>query len=217
MRIGPALGALVVAALAFATQATAQEASGFTPTVFELVHIDGAGRTVIVGTAEPGATIELLEDAAVVARAEANERGEWVIAPDGLAAGPHVLSVRTTSADGRFQLLADQTIAIEVPGGAVAASSASAGASPGTATFTIADFAITIEFSAGAGAQIEGAIGYPQLAVVRPGDSPWRLAERYYGTGTLYQLILDANADAIRRAGTLLPGMTITIPDPAGR
>ncbi len=50
-----------------------------------------------------------------------------------------------------------------------------------------------------------------------PGNSPWRLAERYYGTGTLYQLILDANRDAIRRAGTILPGMTLLIPDPAGR
>ncbi len=222
MTIGSSSVVRVVAAALLAiagTAATAQDApppsSGITPPAFDILHVGGAGDVVLVGTAEPGATIELLEGTDVIARADANGLGEWIIAPEGLAPGPHNLTVRTTSADGRFQILSPETVAVEIPPGPRAASVPESPAQPVGPAFTIADFAITIEASAGAGALVEGAIGYPQLAIVRPGDSPWRLAERYYGDGTLYRLILDANRDAIRRAGTLLAGMTVLIPDPA--
>lgn len=203
--------AALAAALAVVVPASAQDApASFTPTTFELVQANG--RAVLVGTAEPGATIELLEGGVVIARATANERGEWIVAPDGLAPGTHIFAIRTVSADGRYHIMAAEGITIAV----AEARTPGASAGPAGQAFTIADFAVTIDVSAGAGATAEGAVGYPRLAVVLPGDSPWRLAERYYGTGTLYQLILDANRDAIRRAGTLLPGMTLLIPDPTG-
>jgi nucleoid-associated protein YgaU len=217
MKVATAVCVFLGAIVAFVGSASAQDgaASSFMPTTFEVVHLETTGQTVVVGTAEPGATIELLEGTTVIARAEANDLGEWAIAPDGLAAGTHTLAIRTTSADGRFQVLSRQTIAIDVTEPAAASAGESTSA-PGPA-FTIADFAITIDVSAGAGTVIEGAIGYPQLVVVARGDSPWKLAQRFYGDGTLYQLIIDANQEAIRRAGTLLPGMTLIIPDPAGR
>ena len=57
-------------------------------------------------------------------------------------------------------------------------------------------------------------VAHPQHTVV-PGDDLWTLAERYYGDGTRWRTLVDANphlqGDPIHR---LLPGTVLTIPDP---
>ena len=47
---------------------------------------------------------------------------------------------------------------------------------------------------------------------VRPGDTLWDLAQRFYGDGNAFHRILDANQDLLRDADTITPGQTIRIP-----
>lgn len=88
---------------------------GIIPT-FDIVRVEPSGETVVAGLAAPEASVEILDGANPVAKAEANERGEWalVIEP-ALPAGTHDLAIRTTSPDKSKVTLSDQRIAISVP------------------------------------------------------------------------------------------------------
>lgn len=70
----------------------------------------------MAGQADPQATVEILDDAAPIATAKANERGEWAIAIDKpLDPGSHDLAVRTTSKDQTVSTLSDQRVTVSVP------------------------------------------------------------------------------------------------------
>jgi nucleoid-associated protein YgaU len=89
-------------------------APGVVPS-FDVVRVEPSGETVIAGLAEPNATIDLLDGAAPLATAKANERGEWAIALEApLPAGTHDLSIRTTSEDKSTVTLSDQRLAVEI-------------------------------------------------------------------------------------------------------
>jgi len=51
--------------------------------------------------------------------------------------------------------------------------------------------------------------------IVQKGDSPWRIAEKVYGDGAKYRLILEANS--LGEGQYLQPGMKLRIPPEAGR
>lgn len=54
----------------------------------------------------------------------------------------------------------------------------------------------------------------PQTYVVKRGDSLSRIARRFYGNSILWQPILAANADRVRKGGGLIfPGTSLIIPD----
>ncbi len=48
--------------------------------------------------------------------------------------------------------------------------------------------------------------------MVRTGDNLWKLSLRYYGTGTKWKQILEANKDKLKKADHLEPGTVLTIP-----
>ncbi|WEK49167.1 MAG: LysM peptidoglycan-binding domain-containing protein [Candidatus Kaistia colombiensis] len=82
---------------------------------FDIVRVEPTGETVVAGLAAPSAKVELLDGAAPIATAEANERGEWAMAVEKpLAAGTHDLSIRTTSADKKTETLSEQSVAVQV-------------------------------------------------------------------------------------------------------
>ena len=158
-----------------------------------------------------GARIELLLGTAVIARAEANQLGEWMLAlGDGLAPGTYELVIRITTADGRYQLLSDTLISVIVPETAAAASPPFAPQPAGG--FTLADLQITIAFGVGAPVVVEGILTGPLRAIVQCGDTLWYIATQFYGDGALYPLIADANRDQIRNVHVLQPGQILLIP-----
>ncbi len=221
----PNLLQTILSAVAFllvslgATVAPAQDgtpaASAFVPTAFEVFPGDAGGPPVVVGTAEPGATIELLDGTRVIARAEANALGEWIALPQGLEAGTHRLVVRTTSADGRFQVVSEQRVEVAINDEPPEAPAP--GDTPGHPPFTIADFDVTITVDAGTGAVGEGVLSSPRTMVVRIGDTLWDIAERVYGNGTFYRRILEANSATVPNVRALQPGQILIVPPLAGR
>lgn len=229
--------AMIVASMG---PAAGQDALGdtFTPTVFEVVRADEGGRVIVVGTAEPGATIELLAGGDTVADAIANDRGEWVLpVPFGPEETTYV--VRTTTADGRYTYVAERGISgaaaqigaatpaappvePDVPvgeGGNEAAAAAGdmpddggeIGANPVPAAFEIVQILVETRAGIGLSVFIEAEIGGPLIVVVQPGDTLWDLAERYYGSGPLFWRIADANP-AIVNPARLQPGDRLIIP-----
>ena len=86
------------------------------PVTLDVIRVERNGQAVIAGQAAPGALVELLDAGEPVARARANERGEWVLALDRpLVPGPHDLAVRTTSVDKTTVTLSDRRLAVDVP------------------------------------------------------------------------------------------------------
>jgi nucleoid-associated protein YgaU len=110
------LGALLLALAAATEPALAQSGEGPVPPTFEVTALAESGATVIVGMAEPGATVDILDRNLPIAVAVANRRGEWAIAlGDDLEPGRYSLAVRATSPDGRHVLIASQRIEVVIP------------------------------------------------------------------------------------------------------
>ena len=49
--------------------------------------------------------------------------------------------------------------------------------------------------------------------VVVKGDSLWKISQKFYGTGTKYDLIYDANRDKIRNPNAIFIGQELVIPE----
>lgn len=83
---------------------------------FDVVRVEPTGETVVAGQAVPEAKVEILDGAAAIATATANDRGEWAMALDNaLKPGTHDLAIRTTTKDGAVSTLSDQRVAVQVP------------------------------------------------------------------------------------------------------
>ncbi|MHA1559707.1 MAG: LysM peptidoglycan-binding domain-containing protein [Alphaproteobacteria bacterium] len=208
------VAAVVLGAINAVAQDAADPPPGFIPTTFE-VHGLSDGLTIVAGVAEPNAIVELLEGANIVSRAEANEFGEWIAAPEGLAPGVHELLIRTTSPDGRFQMVSKERVVVTVPGEPV--SLPLRPESPESVIgFGIGDFDIAITVAMGTGTEVDGTISNPLIVTVRNGDTLWDIAQQIYGDGSLYQLIVDANRGAFSSVRALQPGQTLLIPPAPG-
>ena len=49
--------------------------------------------------------------------------------------------------------------------------------------------------------------------VVQPGDTLWAIAKKYYGNGSQYTKIFNANKDKIKNPNLIYPGQVLTIPN----
>ena len=47
---------------------------------------------------------------------------------------------------------------------------------------------------------------------VTKGESLWKIAERYYGDGSLYPKIFEANRGKLRKPDVIVVGQTLVIP-----
>ncbi len=76
---------------------------------FDVVRVEPGGESVVAGRAAPGARVALLASGKVIAEADADLDGQFVILPSILPPGSHVLSL---SAAGS---VSEQTVAVVVP------------------------------------------------------------------------------------------------------
>ena len=51
-----------------------------------------------------------------------------------------------------------------------------------------------------------------EVYVVQPGDTLWVISVNVYGTGTLWQVIFEANRDILDDPSRLRPGQVLKIP-----
>jgi nucleoid-associated protein YgaU len=83
--------------LATAPPATAREAVA--PS-FDVVRVEPTGESVVAGRAAPNATVELLRDGKVLARALADASGLFAFVPPPLPPGSHEIALQATTPDG---------------------------------------------------------------------------------------------------------------------
>lgn len=58
----------------------------------------------------------------------------------------------------------------------------------------------------------DNAPGLPTTYTVKSGDALWSIAKEFYGNGSKYNLILNANKDKIKNENLIYPGQVFTIP-----
>jgi nucleoid-associated protein YgaU len=103
---------------------------------FDVVRVAADGMAVIAGRAEPGATVIVLDGETEIARAVADQRGEWVVIPARpLAGGTRELSLLVRAPGDATGRRSDRVVVVVVPerqrqDGAPAAGSAVAVAVP---------------------------------------------------------------------------------------
>lgn len=97
-----------------APAAEAQAPEPEAPT-FDIVRVERDGQTVAAGRAKPGSKIRLIDNGTVIAEAEADSRGEWVIVLDEpLETGDRQLRLEAELPDGTL-LNSEQVVSISVP------------------------------------------------------------------------------------------------------
>ena len=82
---------------------------------FDVVRVGPQGNAVLAGRAEPGAMVAVTDGAASLGQVRADERGEWVLAPDApIAPGGRELSLSARTAAG-LEVKGRDTVLLAVP------------------------------------------------------------------------------------------------------
>lgn len=146
---------------------------------FDVIRLDTKGSLVMAGRAEPGAKVEILDGDKVIGHVTADDRGEWVFAPDtNLAPGRHDLQLRATAPDGRVAE-ADAPVTMVVPD--------QPGGTP-LAIKRLPDGSTIVmlgpKAGAGAGALTIGSVDYAENRLAASGKAPPGAKLRIYLDGT---------------------------------
>ncbi|BBE70594.1 LysM peptidoglycan-binding domain-containing protein [Oharaeibacter diazotrophicus] len=194
----PAPAATPAPAAAPAEQPAPAPAAVAAPVRIDAVEVEDGRRLFAAGSAEPGATLRVYVDDALVADTKAMPTGRWLLeATRPLEAGRHVARVDHLGADGKVASRA------EVPFELAAEAPADAGTASGTGTGQVA---------AGSGTTVVAPESGPQSLIIRRGDNLWTIARRLYGRGVRYSTIYQANTDQIRDPDLIYPGQIFVIP-----
>jgi nucleoid-associated protein YgaU len=98
-----------------APAATAAPAADAEKPSFDVVRVDSQGGMVVAGRAAPGSEITVTSGGAVIGKATADDRGEWVLLPTApLKSGNHALELSATTPDGQT-VAADKQVLMVVP------------------------------------------------------------------------------------------------------
>jgi nucleoid-associated protein YgaU len=219
--------ALVQAASDEQPQSARGAATTLVPPAFGTVIIQPSGQSVVSGTAEPLATVDLLDGSVEVGTGVADSAGIFSVTLDRpLAPGGHTLSVRTTSPDRALQLLSDQRVTVSIPDAPGSTPTVALNQSGTPSRILQAGSAGTGSSSAvesappPATAQHAGPTAPPASAertvTVQTGDSLWTIAQAVLGDGSRWTVLYQANRDQIRNPRWIYPGQTLKLPDGAG-
>ncbi|SLN76853.1 LysM peptidoglycan-binding domain-containing protein [Oceanibacterium hippocampi] len=146
------------------------------------VDYDEEGQVALSGTAEPGNLVRVYIDNRLVGEALVDAEGRWRLRPDGMVE-PGVHDLRLDQI-GKSGEEADTVVS-----------------------------RINLPFKRAEPGEIRLAVGETNLrVVVQPGNSLWRLARRFYGSGVRYTVIYQANDRQISDPDLIYPGQIFTVP-----
>lgn len=185
---------------------------------FDVVRVGEKGDTVVAGRAQPQAEVSLRDGERELGRAQADERGEWVLVPSlPLAAGAHSLSLEARRADG-FVTRSAAPVIVVVPAGAAQPALAVAPQPEGGARLVLgpggdagpvsidlidrdASGALFIGGRAPAGAAVQLYLDNRFLGRARAdGEGGWRLAVKdAAAAGTVRADLVDERAKVLAR------------------
>ncbi len=111
----PAAAASPAAPAPAPVQAAAPAPAGIVPS-FDVVRVEPNGESVIAGRSAPGATIEMLRDGQVHARAAADQAGLFAFVPPALPPGSHQVTLQSIAPDGTRQRSAQSVTIIIAEG-----------------------------------------------------------------------------------------------------
>jgi nucleoid-associated protein YgaU len=151
---------------------------------FDIVTVAPDGSAVIAGRAAPGALVQVFDGSQKLGEVTADRRGEWVLVPDRpLPAGKRQLTLRAATGRGPV-VAAAETVAVAVPRTApVPAATAPPAGGPSGRTY-----------------------------VVQRGNSLWRIARHFFGSGLRYLAIYSANLGQIHNPALIYPGQVFKVP-----
>ncbi|MHC2255378.1 nucleoid-associated protein YgaU [Bradyrhizobium embrapense] len=179
----------------------------------EAVETEPGGKLHVSAQANPGATVRLYLNDALITSATADAAGHLSVTINkGVTTGDYRIRLDDVDAGsgkvrGRAEVpfnVPDTTTTASIP--APGASSARAGvATPQLAAATI---------PAASEASSPSAVIVPKIttATVVRGDSLWRISQRALGAGQRYAVIYRANSQQIRNPNLIYPGQVFVLP-----
>lgn len=163
---------------------------------FDAIQIGRDGDGVIAGHGPPNVRMLAVLDDRTIAETQTDANGQFVILPQGLAPGKHVLSLRVATANGSPSSASADITVPEPPRRDIAA--------------TPPKLAASVPVASGpANAQ---AARTRLTAKVARGDSLWRISRAALGFGRHYPQIEEANRSIIRDPNRIYPGQVFLIP-----
>ena len=202
----PTLVLLAIAATPAPVSATDVGAVTIVPPLFVSIAIAPGGTTTIAGTAEPGATVDIVDGPHILSSVTADATGRFSLEARGLAPGPHSLGLRATSADGSAEVVSDDRVALTVP------SSDGAQATVAVARPGLPEQTVAATPPAPAPAVTTAPTPADRTVTVQPGDTLWTIALAALGDGDAWTSIYDANRGQISNPRWIYPGQVLALP-----
>ncbi|MEM6382525.1 MAG: LysM peptidoglycan-binding domain-containing protein [Pseudomonadota bacterium] len=113
----PAIGEPVSEEIAAVEEAPSDLADDLQTPAFDIVRIEPTGDALIAGNASPSARVGLVYNGELIAETEAGVTGDFVLVPsDPLPAGDGTLQVSVLDDAGDIAAMAEQEVAVVVPG-----------------------------------------------------------------------------------------------------
>ncbi len=81
---------------------------------FDIARVERDGSALVAGRAQPGSTVDLLDDGKVIGTIKTDDTGQFVMLPKALAPGSHLLSLNKKAPDGSVAA-SEQSITVIVP------------------------------------------------------------------------------------------------------
>jgi nucleoid-associated protein YgaU len=196
------------------------------PATIDAIEIDGSAN-YFAGAGPDGATVQLYVQNTFIAAAKV-EGGRWLVEAQGALTLP-VQRVRIDLIEPQQQAVsarAEVNFVIDIPPPApdvtIAGTGSGAIAPAHSATGNVA-FAPQVESELEVDPTIPTLRTLPAVApemmrfasgkaIIRRGETLWAIAARVYGDGSLYQHIVDANAELRRNPGRIYPGQVFDLP-----
>ena len=144
------------------------------------------------GVAVPGTQVRIYLNASRLADVVADAAGHWSLTiPNGMIPGHY--SIRADTIDAAGKVIARAEVPFDMPKSMIEAKLASADRARAASSQAV------VEIS---------------MAIVRRGDSLWRISRKTFGRGARYTLIYAANAGQIRDPNLIYPGQAFVVPHP---
>jgi hypothetical protein len=179
------------------------------PPSFDIASVDDTGKLVVAGRAESGWTVPLGSKTLSLGETKADEDGEWVLTPkQPLTPGEHILSLLAVDPMGKRSVPGKRTIALSV---------ASRGerwgpSEPQRLLAGAETVPVETETVMKDGAKSSSPSKDCAVAVVKQGDTLWRIAHHCFGNGAEYQKIVRSNQVQIRDPNLIYPKQQFIMP-----